>query len=40
MVKNIMKNPNYLNPCTHCNKCAAMIKDPDGIHCALTEVER
>ena len=36
MVNNLKKNPtNYQNPCTHCNKCAALIKDPDGIRCVV-----
>jgi 2,4-dienoyl-CoA reductase-like NADH-dependent reductase (Old Yellow Enzyme family) len=35
MVNNLKKNPSYHNPCTHCNQCAAMIKDPAGIHCVL-----
>lgn len=25
----------YVNGCTHCNRCAAMIKNPEGVHCVL-----
>lgn len=27
----------YLNGCDHCNKCAALMNDPDGIRCVLPE---
>lgn len=34
LVNNVMADPeHYKNPCTHCNKCAALIKDPSGIRC-------
>jgi 2,4-dienoyl-CoA reductase-like NADH-dependent reductase (Old Yellow Enzyme family) len=26
---------NYVNACNHCNRCAAMIKNPGGIRCVL-----
>jgi 2,4-dienoyl-CoA reductase-like NADH-dependent reductase (Old Yellow Enzyme family) len=35
MVKNLQADPHYKNGCTHCNRCAAMIKHPDGVHCVL-----
>jgi len=35
MVKHIMSDHQYRNPCTHCNQCSALIKHPDGIHCPV-----
>jgi 2,4-dienoyl-CoA reductase-like NADH-dependent reductase (Old Yellow Enzyme family) len=33
LVKHAMANPQYRNPCTHCNKCAALIKSDTGVYC-------
>lgn len=30
-------DPNYVNGCDHCNKCATLIYSPDGIHCVLND---
>jgi len=32
-VNHAMADPNYINGCTHCNKCATLILHPDGIRC-------
>jgi 2,4-dienoyl-CoA reductase-like NADH-dependent reductase (Old Yellow Enzyme family) len=32
-VNHAMADPNYVNGCTHCNKCATLILHPDGIRC-------
>ena len=37
LVLHASANKDYKNECTHCNKCATLIKDPNGIHC--TEIE-
>jgi len=29
----------YTNPCTHCNRCAALIKDPGGVRCVEVQGE-
>ncbi|MBT4518988.1 MAG: NADH:flavin oxidoreductase [Halieaceae bacterium] len=36
-VKNAMADPNYVNGCDHCNKCAAMILHPEGIRCVRND---
>ena len=33
LVKHASSNPQYRNPCTHCNKCAALIKSDTGVYC-------
>lgn len=35
MVKQLTQNADYKNGCIHCNRCASMIKHPDGVHCVL-----
>jgi 2,4-dienoyl-CoA reductase-like NADH-dependent reductase (Old Yellow Enzyme family) len=35
LVKNASAGGGYVNGCNHCNRCAAMIKNPGGIHCVL-----
>jgi len=36
MVNNLaVQRGQYVNGCTHCNRCAAMIKNPDGVRCVL-----
>ena len=36
MVNNLaLQRGQYVNGCTHCNRWAAMIKNPDGVHCVL-----
>lgn len=37
LVKHAQNNPDYVNGCTHCNRCAGMIDAPDGIRCVLTD---
>ena len=36
-VKNAEKNPDYVNGCTHCNRCATLIDAPGGIRCVLRD---
>jgi len=36
-VRNAMEDPGYENGCTHCNRCVALIDDPDGIRCPLND---
>ena len=36
-VKHAMADPNYVNGCNHCNKCATLILHPDGIRCVLND---
>ena len=36
-VKHAMADPNYVNGCTHCNKCATLILHPDGIRCVVDD---
>ena len=31
--KNAAADPAYVNGCTHCNECAVLIEDPNGIRC-------
>lgn len=31
--KNAAADPEYVNGCTHCNECAVLIEDPNGIRC-------
>lgn len=33
LVRHVVANPQYRNPCNHCNLCATLIKDPTGIRC-------
>ena len=35
MVRHMKQDPDYVNGCTHCNKCAALIDHPDGIRCTV-----
>jgi 2,4-dienoyl-CoA reductase-like NADH-dependent reductase (Old Yellow Enzyme family) len=35
MVNRIKENPRYVNGCTHCNQCVALIYDPRGVRCVL-----
>jgi hypothetical protein len=32
-----MADPNYVNGCDHCNKCATLIFHPDGIRCVAND---
>jgi 2,4-dienoyl-CoA reductase-like NADH-dependent reductase (Old Yellow Enzyme family) len=32
-VRHAMANPKYVNTCSHCNRCVALIEHPDGIRC-------
>ncbi len=34
-VKHAEAEPDYLNGCTHCNRCATLIEAPGGIRCVL-----
>lgn len=36
-VNHAKADPNYVNGCDHCNKCAGMIDSPDGIRCVLND---
>ena len=31
--KHAAADPSYVNGCSHCNECAVLIEDPDGIRC-------
>jgi 2,4-dienoyl-CoA reductase-like NADH-dependent reductase (Old Yellow Enzyme family) len=31
--KRAAADPSYVNGCSHCNECAVLIEDPDGIRC-------
>ena len=31
--KNAAANRDYVNGCNHCNQCAVLIEDPDGVRC-------
>jgi 2,4-dienoyl-CoA reductase-like NADH-dependent reductase (Old Yellow Enzyme family) len=33
LVHHMQNDPDYVNGCTHCNRCAALIDHPDGIRC-------
>lgn len=35
LVHHLTEERGYVNGCTHCNRCAAMIKNPNGIRCVL-----
>lgn len=35
MVNQLAREPGYVNGCTHCNQCVALIYHPRGVHCAL-----
>jgi 2,4-dienoyl-CoA reductase-like NADH-dependent reductase (Old Yellow Enzyme family) len=35
MVNRIAKDASYVNGCTHCNQCVALIYDPQGVRCVL-----
>ena len=30
-------NASYLNPCTHCNRCATLIEAEGGVRCVLRD---
>ncbi len=32
-VNHAMADPNYVNDCDHCNRCASIILHPDGVRC-------
>ena len=36
-VNHAMADPNYVNGCDHCNKCATLIFHPDGIRCVSND---
>ncbi len=36
-VRKAMQDPSYVNGCTHCNRCVALIDHPDGIRCPVNE---
>lgn len=36
-VNNARSNPNYVNGCIHCNRCAGSIEAPGGVYCPLNE---
>ncbi|MCK5784605.1 MAG: hypothetical protein KAH06_09160, partial [Desulfobacterales bacterium] len=36
-VNHAMADPNYVNNCDHCNKCATLILHPDGIRCVAND---
>lgn len=37
LVRHLAASTDYVNGCTHCNRCAAMIKNPAGIRCVLND---
>lgn len=37
MVNRIQLDRAYVNGCNHCNRCAAMIKNPGGVSCVLNK---
>jgi 2,4-dienoyl-CoA reductase-like NADH-dependent reductase (Old Yellow Enzyme family) len=39
-VNHAMADPNYVNNCDHCNRCATLIYHPDGIRCVSNEEAR
>jgi hypothetical protein len=36
-VNHARSDPHYVNGCTHCNRCAALIGHPDGVRCVLND---
>ncbi|MGB1141529.1 MAG: NADH:flavin oxidoreductase, partial [Halioglobus sp.] len=36
-VNNARGNPNYVNGCIHCNRCAGSIEAPGGVYCPLND---
>lgn len=36
-VNNAMADPDYVNGCDHCNRCATLISHPDGIRCVCND---
>ncbi|MDG2304099.1 MAG: NADH:flavin oxidoreductase [Candidatus Binatia bacterium] len=36
-VRHAEADPGYVNGCTHCNRCVALIDHPDGIRCPLND---
>ncbi len=36
-VNNAMADPNYVNDCDHCNRCASIIQNPDGVRCVSND---
>ena len=39
-VNNARNNPDYVNGCTHCNKCASLIEAPGGVYCPLNREQQ
>lgn len=39
-VQHAMADPNYVNGCDHCNRCATRITHPDGIRCVTNDDAR
>jgi 2,4-dienoyl-CoA reductase-like NADH-dependent reductase (Old Yellow Enzyme family) len=39
-VNHAMADPNYVNNCDHCNRCATLIVHPDGIRCVTNDEAR
>jgi 2,4-dienoyl-CoA reductase-like NADH-dependent reductase (Old Yellow Enzyme family) len=38
MVNHVRDNPTgYINGCTHCNQCVALVYDPRGVRCTLND---
>jgi 2,4-dienoyl-CoA reductase-like NADH-dependent reductase (Old Yellow Enzyme family) len=38
-VRRAMAEPDYVNGCSHCNRCVALIEHPDGIRCPENDPE-
>jgi len=36
-VRNARRDPGYVNGCTHCNRCVALIDAPGGIRCPVND---
>jgi 2,4-dienoyl-CoA reductase-like NADH-dependent reductase (Old Yellow Enzyme family) len=36
-VNHAMADPNYVNDCDHCNRCASIILHPDGVRCVSND---
>ena len=39
-VNHARSDPHYVNGCTHCNRCAALIGHPDGVRCVLNDSDQ
>jgi 2,4-dienoyl-CoA reductase-like NADH-dependent reductase (Old Yellow Enzyme family) len=37
LVRHASADSSYVNACNHCNRCAGMIKNPNGIRCVLND---